>query len=258
LSMASLGQEIKRERELRGISLKEIADTTRISLKFLQALEEDHLEVIPGPFFIRAILRSYAKSVGLDENQWLNKYQEMLLFNEYQTDKQPKKRLNPPLVLTKKRLKAILVFLIIIVISALCYFLFVSSPDKRASSSPKPTAPALTSSVPPQPAPTPSEQPPAEEVKGLHLEMSFLEDTWLQIYADGTMVWDGIKRRGEVLQVRAQNQLALNLGNAGGIDWTLNGKKAKRFGPKGAVRKDIKITLDNFREYFLPEKGNAD
>ncbi len=255
--MASLGQEIKRERELRGISLKEIADTTRISLKFLQALEEDHLEVIPGRFFIRAILRSYAKSVGLDENQWLNKYQEMVLFDEYQTDKQPKKRLNPPLVLTKKRLIGVLVALIVVVVFALCYFIFISSPDKRAASPPQPAAQALTPSLPPQPAQAPVQQPVVEEVKGLNLEMSFLEDSWLQVYADGNVVWDGVKRQGEVLQARAENQLVLNLGNAGGMTWAINGKKAKPFGPMGAVRKDIKITLDNFREYLLPEKENT-
>ena len=257
MSMASLGQEIKRERELRGISLKEIADTTRISLKFLQALEEDHLEVIPGPFFVRAILRSYAKSVGLDENQWLNRYREMLLFNEYQMDKQPKKRLSPPVVLTKKRLIGLLVALIVVVISALCYFIFISSPDKRAASPPKPAAQTPAPSLPPQPVQAPAEQPLVEEVKGLNLEMSFLEDTWLQVYADGNMIWDGVKKQGEVLQARAENQLALNLGNAGGMAWTINGKEGKPFGPKGAVRKDIKITLDSFREYLMPEKGST-
>jgi len=43
--MPSFGQDLKREREARGISLQEIAETTKISLRYLQALEEDQFEI---------------------------------------------------------------------------------------------------------------------------------------------------------------------------------------------------------------------
>jgi len=253
LSMASLGQELKRERELRGISLKEIADSTRISLKFLQALEEDRLEIIPGQFFVRAILRSYAKSVGLDENQWLNKYQEILLFEEYELDKHPHKGLNPPLVLTRKRLIVLLIVLAVVVIASLFYFVFIS-PGQSSVPRPKPKSQVI---LPPSPLPlveAPAQEPAVEEVKGLNLEISFLEETWVQIYADGKIVWDGIKNRGDALQVKAKQEVAFNLGNAGGLTFTINGKKAKPLGPMGAVRKDIRITLDNYQSYLLPKE----
>jgi cytoskeletal protein RodZ len=254
--MASLGQELKRERELRGISLKEIADSTRISLKFLQALEEDHLEIIPGKFFVRAILRAYAKSIGADENQLLNKYEEILLFDEYHLDKRPRKRLTPPQVLTPKRLLVLTITLVVVVIAAILYFAFTPSPGKNTVSLPKPSSQVLAPSLSSKPAEAPVEQPVVKEVKGLNLEISFIEKTWIQVYADGKIVWDGIKSRGEVLQVTAEQEFVFNLGNAGGLTFTINGKKAKSFGPMGAVRKDIKITLDNYREYLLPEEGN--
>jgi cytoskeleton protein RodZ len=251
--MASLGQELKRERELRGISLKEIADSTRISLKFLQALEGDRLDIIPGQFFVWAILRSYAKCVGLDENQWLNKYQEMLLFEEYELDKHPHKKLNPPLVLTPKRLIILLVVLAVVVITALSYFVFISPgqssvpPPKAKPQAVLPLPPARLVEVSPQ-------EPVVEEIKSLSLDISFLEQTWAQIYADRKVVWDGIKNRGDTLQVKAEQEVVLNLGNAGGLSFTINGKKAKPFGPMGAVRKDIRITLENYQSYLLPEE----
>ena len=75
--MATLGQDLKKERELRGISLKEIADTTKINIRYLQTLEEDQIDVLPGSFFIKGILRSYSEYVGLDEHDVLNRfYQE--------------------------------------------------------------------------------------------------------------------------------------------------------------------------------------
>jgi transcriptional regulator with XRE-family HTH domain len=258
-AMASLGQELKRERELRGISLREIADSTRISLRLLQALEEDHLEMIPGKFFVRAILRSYARILGLDENQFLNKYQERLLFEEYALDKQPKKRLTPPQVLTPKRLLVLLAILIVTVIAALLYFFVLSSQGEnrvRRQQNPAPQAQALAPPPPRQQVETAVEKPAVEEVKGLTLDVTFLEETWIQLYADGKTAWDGVKSRGESLQVKAEQELVINLGNAGGLTFTINGIKAKPLGPTGAVRKDIRITLDNYREYLLPEEKN--
>jgi len=80
--MASLGQELKRERELRGISLKEIADSTKISLRFLRALEDDQLDMLPGKFFTKSIIRSYASYLGLEEETVLNKYHEDTLLQQ--------------------------------------------------------------------------------------------------------------------------------------------------------------------------------
>ena len=52
--MGSFGENLRRERDLRGVSLREIADATKISSRFLQALEEDRLDVLPGGLFPRA------------------------------------------------------------------------------------------------------------------------------------------------------------------------------------------------------------
>ena len=253
-AVASLGQELRRERELRGISLREIADSTRISLRLLQALEEDHLEMIPGKFFVRAILRSYAKILGLDENQFLNKYQERLLFEEYALDKQPKKRLTPPPVLTPKRLLVLLAILVVTVVAALLYFLVVSSKgENRALPRQNPAPQALAPAQPRRQVEAPAEKPAVEEFRGLNLDMSFLEKTWIQLYADGKTVWDGVKSRGESLEIKAEQELVINVGNAGGLSFTINGIEARPLGPTGAVRRDIRITRDNFRQYLLPE-----
>jgi transcriptional regulator with XRE-family HTH domain len=72
--MASLSERLKRERELRGISLKQISEETRIGVRFLQALEDDRLDIIPGEFYRRSYLRAYARYLGLDEDLALNVY----------------------------------------------------------------------------------------------------------------------------------------------------------------------------------------
>ena len=67
--MATFGENLRRERELRGISLREIAEATKISARFLQALEQDRYDVLPGGLFRRTFVRQYAKHVGLDADR---------------------------------------------------------------------------------------------------------------------------------------------------------------------------------------------
>jgi cytoskeletal protein RodZ len=258
--MASLGQELKRERELRGISLQEIADSTRINLRFLQAIEEDKLDIIPGHFFIRAILRSYAKSIGIDENQVLNKYQEIYTFEEQlqygESPERPKPRRRPVSQLFNRKIVrwAALAAAIFGILLIFVYILFLT-PEKKPPVTAESAQPAAQVDVP-KPSPPPEPEHPAEEVKGLHLEMTFIEETWLHVYADGQSVWDGVKGMGERLEVRAEREVRLNVGNAAGPDLTINGQKAKPFGPRGAVRLDILITLENYLDFLIagPEK----
>ena len=90
--MASIGQELKRERELRGISLKDISKSSKISLRLLEALEEDRLDLLPGKFFIKAIICTYAKFIGLEEDSILNKYYEASFLEEQSQEPKSKKR----------------------------------------------------------------------------------------------------------------------------------------------------------------------
>jgi len=74
--MTSLGQWLRQEREARSISLEEIASGTKIVSRYLEALESDRLDLMPGGFFIKGIIRAYARAVGLDPEQVLGRYRE--------------------------------------------------------------------------------------------------------------------------------------------------------------------------------------
>jgi len=74
--MASLGQWLKEEREGRNISLEEVAAATKIVPRYLEALESDRLDMMPGGFFVKGIIRAYAGAVGLDPDEVVAKYKE--------------------------------------------------------------------------------------------------------------------------------------------------------------------------------------
>jgi transcriptional regulator with XRE-family HTH domain len=80
--MASLGQELREEREARHISIGEIASATKIVARYLEALEADHLDIMPGEFFIKGIIRTYARAIGLDGEIVLARYKAAGLIGE--------------------------------------------------------------------------------------------------------------------------------------------------------------------------------
>jgi cytoskeletal protein RodZ len=72
--MSQFGEDLRKEREARGIAIESITDATKISGRHLVALEEEHFDVLPGGVFNKGIVRSYARVVGLDENTWVDRF----------------------------------------------------------------------------------------------------------------------------------------------------------------------------------------
>src|SRR3954452_81070 len=72
--LASFGEELRREREIRGISLKEISDATKISKRFLEAIERNDHKTLPAPVFTRGFVREYARYLGLNAEEIVSRY----------------------------------------------------------------------------------------------------------------------------------------------------------------------------------------
>jgi len=73
--MPAFGENLRREREMRGVSLEEISSATKISLRFLEAIESEDFAKLPGGIFSRSFIRSYARYLGLDEERVVAEYQ---------------------------------------------------------------------------------------------------------------------------------------------------------------------------------------
>jgi cytoskeleton protein RodZ len=72
--VASFGTRLRLEREQRGITLDQISRSTKIGTRFLQALEQDRFEQLPGGIFNKGFIRAYARFLGLNEEQTLADY----------------------------------------------------------------------------------------------------------------------------------------------------------------------------------------
>jgi len=257
--MASLGQDLKRERELRGISLEEISNSTKISLKQLEALEQDRMDALPGDFFIKAILRAYADSIGLEENEVLNRYYEASLLQEQSLESKTQYgKAKQPI---PKRIKKMIGLTVLVAVSLIILAsVYLISWKKRTS---LPQEELKTSSLIPKEAPTSLPEiepftPSAFIEEKLTLEISFMEETWLQVYADGELKVEEIKRPGEKISVEACEELLIHLGNAGGVAYRINNREGKPFGASGVTVRNIRITIENFKDFFLQESEEID
>lgn len=72
--MSTFGEELKRERELREITLREISEATKINLRYLEAMESNEFGSLPGGLFNRGFVRAYAQFIGVDPEAMVTAY----------------------------------------------------------------------------------------------------------------------------------------------------------------------------------------
>lgn len=84
--MSDLGARLKQARQQRGVSLRDIAVTTKISVVALEALERNDFSRLPGGIFSRAFVRAYAIAVGLEPEEAVNEF--LVAFTRYERDKE--------------------------------------------------------------------------------------------------------------------------------------------------------------------------
>ncbi len=72
--MGNFGEDLRKAREARGVTLEAIVNATKISSRYLQAVEQERFDQLPGGLFNKSIVRSYARVAGLDEEAWVNRY----------------------------------------------------------------------------------------------------------------------------------------------------------------------------------------
>jgi cytoskeletal protein RodZ len=243
----SLGKYLKKERELRNISLRDVSRNTRVREQFIQALEEDRLDRLPPPTIVKGFLQSYAKYVGLDTNAVLARFQTLLKGTKAPPPVEPARRIFP----IKKTWwaaggAAVAFFVLVLTLFAL----FDSKPPPTETEEPlatgKEETPVAKTEVPgpreqlPEakdgvataPTPVPS---PGPGNKLLTLGLKAVERTWLHIQSSEKADMDVILQPGENLSLQDGQRIELLVGNAGGLDLIFNGMPLEKFGKSGEV-----------------------
>ncbi len=106
--------------------------------------------------------------------------------------------------------------------------------------SPPPGGAPGAGAVAPRPTPTPA--PDRTTESALRIEFNVTSDCWVQIRADGLVVFERLLHAGEHQQFSAEHEVALDVGDAGAFAWSINGRPAKPLGKAGAHKQAL-VTL---------------
>jgi len=254
--LASFGEELRREREIRGISLKEIADATKISKRFLEAIERNDHKTLPAPVFTRGFVREYARYVGLNADEMVNRYNFAAARDEriekppelqkYPvtpvrdiTPKPPAKRGIPPVYARVSRNALALV----LIVAALVAVALWAVRQKRFEidsfiESPAAVPPVTTQAVTLPPAATTAQAPPGDDSR-LRMTVEALDNSWITLEADGETVLNAELERGQRREFEASDRFRFRtIGNAAGVSLTINGTPIPALGEDGEVIKN--------------------
>ena len=265
------GQKLRDARERRGLSLRQIASATKISVLTLEALERNDIARLPGGIFSRAFVRSYALEVGLDPEETIQQFMGQFPHDSvtagHPTSVRPEDydaiegdRWRPPAFL---RVIAVVVPIALLVV----YFgttgrrvvrqMFGGhATESGASVKPASGVQSPTSgSTDPGDAPavvvdSAAVAPDSSATGRLVIQLRAVQRSWVSADVDGQPALRRALQPGDEQTLDVKRDVVLTVGDGGAITVTLNGAAAKPIGPSGQTA-TARLNLTNFREYLV-------
>jgi len=242
--MPILGEILRSEREKKGLSIKDIEKATSIRSLYLNAIEEQNYNVIPGEVYLKGFIRNYASYLGLNPQEMIDLYRQEKDPSPVETstpvdktriiERTDASAANPEDVQTGKT-KWIAIGLASVALAGAVWW-FTGSHNSQ----PKPLVP--TQEVKPGPAlstpvpqPTVPPQTQVTQSKPVTVIAKYTDECWTLVVADGKEIYEGIPKLGETLTWEAQSNISIQLGNAAGVEITYNGQTLGKMGGKGEV-----------------------
>ncbi len=228
MATGNFGERLKRERELREVSSNEVVVATRISLRFLQALENEDWDKLPGGIFNRGFVRAIARYLGLNEEDLLAEYD--LAHGDQSAEAQPtaENRIPAP---PKWIAVALALAVIATLVAAGVYGWRRYSAYRHAQQSSEVTTQSRGAA---QPASLPAVGPPQANSAALDLSVSTSAATRVRILADGKVVLDSEIPAGQNRHFAAETAFEVTAADSSAVLLELNGKTMPSVGSLGA------------------------
>ena len=280
-------EELKEQREKVGITLQNVAAKTRIDIKFLEALEDGNFNFLPE-LYVKAFIKQYAKVVGLDEEETLQKYilakegkqesvekvKQEISAGEEEADKQKTKSdveaYKPAKIFTddsvskkgneddnKKQKQLIVGVSVIGVLSALLvFFLFIKESDDIIIEE-KPYEEVLQE-TPNRYIEEDNNQTTVEIIEANIEELSLTitnvdstDSSWVLVIVDDKSIEDFLLLPKISKTIKANSNYYFTLGNSGVLNLILNGNAVNFNGRRGAARY-FKLDANGLERVYTP------
>lgn len=244
MARGNFGERLKRERELREVSMDELSKATRISNRFLEALENEDWDKLPGGVFGHGFVRTVARYLGLDENALLGEY-DLARADNLPPPPKPEERIpSPPKWIPFAVLGAALLIAVALILTTRYALHRIAAhrvskhPGVSASTSTSPSQPQTNPVVPPPVVPPAVVPPPAthSEIPAnvpLELTLSTSAATRVRVLADGWLLIDRHLTAGETRRFKAKQRFDVSVSDSSAVLLELNGKTMAPLGPPG-------------------------
>ncbi|HTV74473.1 MAG TPA: RodZ domain-containing protein [Candidatus Acidoferrales bacterium] len=237
--MPALGEELRAARESRHLSLSDVSDQIHIRSLYLQAIEEENWASIAAPVYVRGFVRTYARFLGLNPEEAVARYNGTAPAEaKAEAPKQPvyiSDRRGPSLWL----LGAGAIAVLLVVFVGYNYYQLQKSTQAAiiAEGTPIPTIAPINPITAPggATANAPATHAlPASPPAGPGLAVRLDDRSWLRVIVDGTNRMEGVFDAGTERVFRGKTA-TVRVGNAGGVDISVNGKDLGKMGASGDV-----------------------
>ncbi|HWQ40751.1 MAG TPA: RodZ domain-containing protein [Desulfosporosinus sp.] len=249
--MAGEGQMLRAARKEKEWSYMETEETTKIRVRYIQALEEEDYKVLPGTTYVKGYLRTYAKQLGLNPDEIIALYNDSIM-PETESVLEPQQKVKAhPLWLRPVLIGSMAVLAIVLII--VMAELYQSGKKVADSSYSPPALPSAPQAEAVTPAPTTPVVPKQENVApatqdGLTAQFVFTQLCWIEVRVDGKPSFQGEFKAGTSKDVKGTSEIELvSVGNAGGLSVNLNGKDLPSLGKSGEVLHNVVLTKDNLK-----------
>jgi cytoskeletal protein RodZ len=244
--MPALGDEFRAAREARHLSLSDVAEQVHIRSTYLESIENEDWSAIAAPVYVKGFLRTYARFLGLDQEDAVRRYIALVADGAIGSQPAPRPmggsrpapRSNPSPLLWLGGLVAIALVAFVV----WSFYQYRSQPAATAAmaaASPQAdgAAPAGDAGLPSGDASAVPAHAPASKSSTLlphSLTLRAKGDSWMSVSADGTSVFAGFLKAGTAKTFRGAT-VAMHAGNAGDVEVIANGKDIGALGPPGEV-----------------------
>jgi cytoskeleton protein RodZ len=241
----NFGTRMKRAREARGISLRQIATATKISVGALEALERNDISRLPGGIFSRAIVRSYAIEVGLDPEQTIRDFIAQFPHDSVTAGSPHVPQEDHEAIESDRESAATLVKLVAIsapLIGLILYFTLWSGS--------RPSDDVQTAAVVEEAQP--SSSPVSHAGEPLIFEVFATAPVQVRVDIDGVRRVAREIAMGERLIFEAEREMRLNMSDAASVQLTINSQPAVPLGAPGE-QKTVQIGRENYGTFLAPQ-----
>ena len=248
-----IGDLLRRERERQNLSIKDIEKATSIRALYIDAIEKGEYKTLPGEVYAKGFVRNYANYLKLNANEIVNAFNEEMhpqeeLHEAAGSSSAEEARQAQPVERNREEYRgpkitslesypmekkshgvrnALMVAAAVFVVAFAALIAFGGDEE--------PSAPAPRAKTQTQQGQKQTEAAPKPAADGVEVKLSFTDRCWTEVVVDGKTEFEGTAEKGKVLTLKGKDKVRITAGNAGALNYSLNGKDMGAIGQKGEV-----------------------